>query len=107
MSASNEITEEQRGQLESQFGKLLVMGTDQGDFAFKVASLEVYRRWSEDNESPKSKFDGFRVLALNCVVWPSKEALQEAFSAAPGLVHIVGNEVAIHSGLTQAAARKK
>jgi hypothetical protein len=104
---SNVITDQQRADLEAQHGTLMVLETDFGDFAFRSASLVEFRRFSAEVEAPSTKLDAHRVLCLATVVSPGKEALTAAFEKAPGLIYGLGNEVAVHSGLTSKAVRKK
>lgn len=111
---SNEITDQQRADLDAQFGAVLVMGTDGfGDFAFRSANMGEFKNFSSKVDNPVDKFDCHRNLCLGCLVWPTKgdvpdkAALAAAFDKQPGMVFGMGNEVAIHSGLSSKAARKK
>jgi hypothetical protein len=104
---SNEISEQQRAELETQHGSVLVMGTDFGDFAFRVAGMTEFRQFSVNMEDPAKKFDALRSLSIGCLVWPTKDILAAAFEKLPGLVFGIGNELASHTGLTSRAARKK
>jgi len=104
---TNEITAEQRFELVQKHGEVLVLGSDFGDVAFRIATRAEWQRMIDEQARDLTQGVALRNLVYSCRVWPEGPDFDRLIERAPGMVQSLGNELVEFCGLGRRLVRKK
>lgn len=98
------LTPDVREQLRAQAPDGLVFhhaGAPGEDFVFRPAGLAQFDAFMAaiNGDDGTAKVYAHRSLALDCVVFPTRDQLRDFARERPGVVHALGNELAKRSGI--------
>lgn len=102
------ISESELGKLRADHGEILHLETKWGDeFVFRTATPEEYKRFQEEHADIQTRIAGTQTLLRSCVVYPSKDALDDFLRRKPGALWKLATPLSAHCGAEDDAVRKK
>jgi hypothetical protein len=88
-----DLTEEIISKLKSEHGEICAVSVAGQTLVFRKPTPPEYDRWF-DGYSGSEKSKRSRELAVSTIVWPSRQALDEAIKARPGcLTSVLDTEI--------------